>query len=256
MFETRYILDSESTEFLDILVSNSKDRETLIKKDFVLWRAQLGNDWREEIVEGEGGEEIDAIDVPACYPPKRMKPFVKKAIEGRVNPKGIPHLYLSTKKETAMSEVRPWIGAAISLSQFKVNRELTVLNLSKHHDRHPLYGLEFSDKEPEIDEHIDIVWTSVDRAFSNPVRSDDNTAGYAPTQIIAERFRREGYDGVVYKSPFGENGFNVALFDINTADCINGFLYEAKSMDIEFEETANPYFVTPKTDVPEKEQGE
>lgn len=60
----------------------------------------------------------------------------------------------------------------------------------------------------------------------------------------------------MYKSPFGENGFNVALFEINTADCINGFLYEAKSMDIEFEETANPYFVTPKTDVPEKEQGE
>ncbi len=152
-----------------------------------------------------------------------------------------------------MSEVRPWIGGAISLSQFKVNRALTILDLSKHHDRGPLYGLKFSDNEPEMDEHIDIVWTSVDLAFSDPVRPDDDMAGYAPTQLIAERFRNEGFDGVVYKSPFGEDGFNVALFDIDSADCVNGFLYEAKSIEIKFEETANPYYVTPKpnSDMPE-----
>ena len=70
----------------------------------------------EENVEREEGEEVDTYDVPTCFAPNRMKPLVNKAIEGRINPKGIPYLYLSTKKETAMSEVRPWIGAAIALS--------------------------------------------------------------------------------------------------------------------------------------------
>ena len=46
---------------------------------------------------------------------------------------------------------------------------------------------------------------------------------------------------------FGEDGFNVALFDLNSADCVNGFLYEAKSIEIDFRETANPYYVTQKT---------
>ena len=44
-----------------------------------------------------------------------MKPLERIALEGRTNPKGIPYLYLSSKKETAMSEVRPWIGGYISL---------------------------------------------------------------------------------------------------------------------------------------------
>lgn len=246
MFENRYILDSESLDFLETLAATSENRKISIKKGTILWRAQLGNDWMEENVKGDEGEVIETIDVPTCFPPSRMKPLANKAKEGRINPKGIPCLYLSTKKKTAMSEIRPWIGAAISLSQFEVNRVLTVLDLSKHHDRDLLYGLKFTDDEPEKDEHIDIVWTSVDRAFSDPVRSEDDMAGYAPTQVIAERFRKEGYDGVVYKSPFGEDGFNVALFDIDSADCVNGFLYEAKSIEIEFKETANPYYVSPK----------
>ena len=255
MFENRYVLDSESLDFLETLAANSEDRKISIEKGRILWRAQLGNDWMEENIQRGEGDLIETLDVPTCFPPGRMKPLAKKAKEGRINPKGIPCLYLSTKKETAMSEVRPWIGAAISLSQFKVNRALTVLNLSKHHDRDPLYGLIFSDDEPKMDEHIDIVWTSVDRAFSDPVRSEDDMAGYAPTQLIAEMFRKERYDGVVYKSPFGKDGFNVALFDINSADCINGFLYEAESIEIKFKETANPYYVTPKpmSDIPEQE---
>lgn len=255
-FENRHILDSESLKFLDALVANSDDRKKTIKAGTILWRAQLGNGWREEIVRDDQGEVIESFDLPTCFSPDRMKPLPNKAREGRINPKGISCLYLSNEKDTAMSEVRPWIGGAISLSQFRVNRDLTVVDFSKHHDRDPFYGFRLSDEDPEPepqpDEHIDILWTSVDRAFSNPVRSDDNTASYAPTQVIAERFRKERFDGVVYKSPFGKGGYNIALFDIDSATLKNGFLYKAASMNIIFEETANPYFVTSKDDISEK----
>lgn len=40
-----------------------------------------------------------------------MKPLSNSASEGRANPKGIPYLYVATDKETAMSEVRPSLGA-------------------------------------------------------------------------------------------------------------------------------------------------
>jgi RES domain-containing protein len=42
-----------------------------------------------------------------------MKPIPKWQGEGRANPRGIPVLYLATHRETALAEVRPWIGAVI-----------------------------------------------------------------------------------------------------------------------------------------------
>ena len=73
--------------------------------------------------------------------------------------------------------------------------------------------------------------------------SQDEIAEYVSTQILAELFKREGFDGVAYKSNFGEDGYNVALFDLDAADLINCFLFEVKKIEMEFEERANPYFV-------------
>lgn len=75
-----------------------------------------------------------------------------------------------------------------------------------------------------------------------PVSADNPTTEYIPTQILAELFRKNGFDGVVYKSLLGE-GFNVALFDIDAAKLVNCFLYNAKSVAFKFEEAGNPYFL-------------
>jgi len=74
-------------------------------------------------------------------------------------------------------------------------------------------------------------------------RSDD-TAEYVATQILAELFRREGYDGVAYKSAFGERGFNIALFDLEAAELLNCGLYKVDTLNYRFSEADNPYFVT------------
>ncbi len=88
------------------------------------------------------------------------------------------------------------------------------------------------------------VWAHIDRAFARPMTGQDGIAEYVSTQIIAELFKREGFDGVAYKSNFGEDGYNVALFDLNAADLINCFLSEVTKVEMAFEERSDPYFVT------------
>jgi hypothetical protein len=88
------------------------------------------------------------------------------------------------------------------------------------------------------------VWAHIDRAFAEPLTRDDDVAEYASTQILAERFKREGFDGIAYKSNFGKDGYNVAFFDLDAADLINCGLYEITGVELEFSESDNPYFVT------------
>lgn len=102
----RYIRTPEATAFLDTVAATRHSRERVIPMGRIVWRAQLGHDWRFE-------KQIDD-EMPAAFPPKRMKPLPDRAHEGRVNAKGIPNLYLPTTLETAISEVRPWIGSLVS----------------------------------------------------------------------------------------------------------------------------------------------
>ncbi len=90
----RYNHSDEVKVFLSNVRETSEARVTPVKPGRVFWRAQLGSDWLEETV----GEPIQ---LPLS--PERMKPVPFEASEGRVNPKGIPYLYLATDKETAMS---------------------------------------------------------------------------------------------------------------------------------------------------------
>ena len=72
----------------------------------------------------------------------------------------------------------------------------------------------------------------------------DDLAEYAATQIIAELFRREGYDGIAYKSAFGDDGFSLALFDLDDARQVNGILHRVETVEFKF--SKNPldeYFI-------------
>jgi len=172
-----------------------------------------------------------------------MKPLSNKASEGRVNPKGIPYLYLATDKETAMAEIRPWLGSEISVGQFKILQDLVVVDCSIHEGHKG--GFTFYLKEPNPEKRERAVWSDIDDAFSTPVNPSDHSADYVPTQIIAELFKNNGADGILYRSSLGR-GFNVVLFDVSLADIVNCFLYEATNISFEFKEIANPYFVRKK----------
>lgn len=231
--KSRYILSVKSKEFLETLLATSEKRVTVVKKDSVLWRAQLGHAWRTEYQ----GEEVIG-EIPCAFPPERMKPLENSASEGRANPKGIPYLYLATDRDTALSEVRPWIGSVISAGQFGTNRELRLIDFSVE------YGKEkhFFFSEPSDEQKTQAVWSHIDNAFSKPVTESDSSSDYAPTQVIAEFIRSKGYDGIAYKSSLA-NGHNIALFDLESARLLNCVTHEARSLSFEFEQTDNMYYL-------------
>jgi len=124
-----------------------------------------------------------------------MVPLDYPANEGRVNPRGIPYLYLATDKETAMGEARPWVGSEISVAQFKLLKTVTIVDCSVSHSLgDPIYfNAESAEMyEPDEEEREKAVWTDIDKAFSRPVIVNENLAQYAPTQIIAELFKKNG----------------------------------------------------------------
>jgi hypothetical protein len=219
---TRYIYSDETNQFLKSVIETSEGRKREIPIGKIFWRAQQGNDWQTSMQDNE------EFEVEAPHLPERMKPLENAATEGRANPKGIPCLYLATDKETAMAEVRPWIGSFVSVGQFKTLKALKLVDLSVHQQRKPLYL-----EEPDAPGKESAVWAHIDRSFSEPITTNDTSADYAPTQVLSELFRQHGYDGLVYKSLLGE-GFNIALFDLTSAALINRFLYQVESMSFKF----------------------
>lgn len=144
-----------------------------------------------------------------------------------------------------MSEVRPWIGSLVSCGQFQTNRALNIVDCARRQNQQPLF-FDFNKGmyEPDPPERTQAVWAHIDRAFAEPTTRTDEVADYAPTQILAEVFKRAGADGVVYKSNFGEDGFNISLFDPSAADLVNCGLFEVEAVQITFKQADDFYYVT------------
>jgi hypothetical protein len=245
-FEQRYIHSPKVEEFLDTVRDSAKSRIETVPKDWNhIWRAQRGSFERKI-------EQDDLVfDAPSAFPPSRMKPRNRTGPEGRINSKGIPIFYGATTRTTAMSEVCPWMGELVSVGQFKTLQEVRVVNCSKFHDRDPWYfvlntrfdsnSTPIPPTQAEIDEKV---WTDIDRAFSEPVSDYDESPDYVPTQILAEVFRAEGYEGIVYKSALTEDGFNLAFFNPSLLEQEHGQLFKTKKVQFEFDKTPlDQYFV-------------
>ena len=235
-------MDDTSQQFLNTVIETARKRVVKIPMGQVLWRAQLDHAWITEWLRNEDGEDIEPLfDVEAPLEPDHMRPLADRAFEGRVNPKGIPCLYCSTDRDNAMAEVRPWIGRLVSVGQFVIQKDLTLIDCALDPSRRRTYwGF---GKEPPSEEREANVWWCISRAFAEPVTRNDDVADYAPTQVIAEVFRCNGFDGLVYGSSLG-SGHNVALFDLTAAKQNNCYLYRVNKVAFEFEQAANPYFLT------------
>ena len=233
----RYIHNNEVHDFLKAVFSTSITREVPIIKGAVLWRAQRDYTWRKE---NEGTDE--EFEVPEACGPKRMVPDADLVGDGRVNPRGIPALYLASTKEAAMSEVRPWVGSYISLAQFQIMRDVVIVDCSK--DKRVFHNWLLTQDQVELpaERREAIAWGEINHAFSRPVTPDDPPTKYVPTQILAEAFRAHGYDGIAYRSLLG-SGHNVALFDCGAAKLISCGLHETTAVKFTFDQCSNPYFI-------------
>lgn len=205
----RYIRSPDTVAFLQAVTATCSNRDSIVKLGGELMRAQVAHALRPIYQTSDDGEDIYIDDVECAASKARMLPLPDQASDGRVNSRGIPCLYMATNDVTAVSEVRPAIGASVTIAAMKCLRELKLIDCSVFVGRQFIYF-----KEPERAEMEAVVWSDIDRAFSAPVDRSDDAAEYAPTQILAELFRSLGYDGVAYKSAFGEDGYNVAIFNI------------------------------------------
>jgi len=103
--QTRYVYDGKVRDFLAAVIETSQTRKDSIEKSAILWRAQRGYTWR---TENPGTEE--EFDVPDAFDPDRMVPKAEFVSDGRVNPRGIPCLYLASTQEAAVAEGSPLGG--------------------------------------------------------------------------------------------------------------------------------------------------
>jgi hypothetical protein len=125
----------------------------------------------------------------------------------------------------------------------ELQRDVTIVNCTEDDRRITVYG----DQEPEPAEREISVWRDIDRAFSTPYDpNDQQIAGYAPTQVIAEFFRTQGLDGLAYRSAMGGEGHNVALFDFEAVEVLKCDLLGVLSVNHALYEAANPYYIGSK----------
>ena len=239
----RYVWDSVVRDFLDTVSATLKDRDVAIPSGTILYRAQLGIDYAD--ISDEDGVAIKGAE-PVAYDANRMKPLDKKAVEGRANASGIPVLYLATAEDTAIAEVRPWHGSEVSVAQFKVLRNLRIIDLTRGHNSSSFGEIalrhRFWKGEVTLEDKQNAVWTDIDAAFSRPVMAHGESAEYVPTQILAEFFSSLGYEGLIYRSNFGDKGYNVALFDLNAAKAVNAAPYRVTEVKVSFAESGNRWF--------------
>jgi hypothetical protein len=187
----------------------------------------VGNDW-----------STDNDEDNACpFRSARMKPLPYQASEGRANPKGIPYLYTATDHDTAIAEVRPWVGALVSVAEMRVQREVTIVNCIS-----PYRRLTVRATEPPAPERERAVWKDIDTAFSRPVTPHEHIADYVPTQVLAEFFRSQGLDGIEYRSSVGPKS-NIMFFDLGVAEVVACGLFQVNGVKYNSIEASNPYFI-------------
>ncbi|WP_163981395.1 RES family NAD+ phosphorylase [Roseiconus lacunae] len=146
---------------------------------------------------------------PDPHPKGRMgAPPSHMATAGRLNAAGIPYLYAASDKLTAVAEVRPWVGAYLSVAQLRLTKPVKLIDMRLR---------ESSDSKPaQIEAEFEQFWSlwqeTICWSFSLPHHPEDNTA-YTPTQYFAAAFHNAGLDGIIYSSSLNWGGFNYAFFD-------------------------------------------
>ena len=231
----RYVWDDQVREFLDTVLATNKNRDFTIRGQSEWWRAQLGICYETNI----------DIHEAVGFSEARMRPIREHAREGRANSAGIPVLYLASKLETAISEVRPWVGSTISVARFRILRDIRAIDLSVKHGTSEIDYLSIpqlmGDAKTDSKTNADVVWADIDNAFSRPVSLEETSADYVPTQILSELFLDAGYDAIAYRSKFGKNGHNLAVFNIDNAEVLGCAPYEVENIEVRSRQIGNAW---------------
>jgi RES domain-containing protein len=152
------------------------------------------------------------IDELGALPASKMgAPPPDRASAGRMNPVGIPYLYVALEQATAIAEARPWVGARLSVARLTLQRPLQVVNLNYRHIKPPDMQVQKGNRQDYLDFLL-----FMSQTIAIPHDPADDLA-YIPTQYFAEKFKRRGLDGIIYFSVLCKEGSNLVVFDVHSA---------------------------------------
>jgi hypothetical protein len=187
--------------------------------------------FRARICHNKSGFSINEMGAP---------PF-EKLRAGRINPEGITVLYLSSEMETALKEVRASVFDFVTIGNFKLKKNIKVVDLSKLATISPFLfqGKNEGDSDILIQYAVNRkVLKDISTEVAKPLRSSDSPLEYLPTQFISEFIKSQSYDGVKYASTMAENSYNLAVFDKECFICENTYVYEISKLSYEKKEVS------------------
>jgi hypothetical protein len=137
---------------------------------------------------------------------------------GRMNCAGIPVFYGATRASTAIAEVRPAVGAHVTIAMFKIIRELSLLDLRKLGDISLSGASKFDPATVERAIRNNFLRTLIER-LTMPVLPSMADTDYLTTQAIADflaTHSRLRLDGIIFPSTQDAErdaiGCNIVLF--------------------------------------------
>lgn len=148
---------------------------------------------------------------------------------GRINPEGMPFLYVADSIDTVIAEVRPFLGAEISVGLFRLKKAVKVLDIGK---QSKTTGYE----NPHLYLHNKISEVFFSHKYFSAPKHNDDRLGYLASQYIADVVRVMGFDGLSYPSALNKGGKNTAFFDPEIAECTEVKVHEVAGISYEHAE--------------------
>ena len=150
---------------------------------------------------------------------------------GRMNPAGIPYLYLAIEEATAIAELVHQPPVSVTSARFRATRDLQLVDLTSLRQLPSIFDLS---KQREREGLLFLREFSKD--ISKPVSKDGREhISYVPTQVVSEYFAKvhdAKVDGLVYPSAVRPSGKNIVLFPTERG-------YETKFEQVEYVEASS-----------------
>jgi hypothetical protein len=170
--------------------------------------------WRARIIENEVFSNLSSLD----YPPPEV------AKQGRMNDPGTPCFYISTHKETALSEIGAIDGQLIQLAGFRVTNESPIrfAVIGEYANVYKSGYMYFAGRDPDMaiskilnamprNEALKKLY--IDKFFASVLANPDAAEnGYMFSRALAKSvYSRIPADGIVFPSVKDRGGFNIAV---------------------------------------------
>ena len=191
-----------SNEFLkmidDYVLNKSSKFIQLIDKGTILYRARIlpQNKINKNNIRAHGNkllgyDETNSREAPLGF-----------GTEGRNNINGVSYLYLANNIETACSEVKPIVRQLLSVAEFESAKDLKIVDFTGD-------NVEIKKESKELI-NLPYIFASIANEYTQPAISNEY---YVVTQVITDYIRKNGIDGIAYKSFYSDKGINYTFFN-------------------------------------------